>query len=397
MTPAAAVLAREAAHVAGDHHAVAWADAGLVAGRAFEFAAGALADEQRLGGRAARAHDQLVGDFVVDGDRFGRRVLRLGELRPGEAGVLGEHFGDRGVLELFVQLEPVFAHVGREVELVGAGDADQGHRDDARPDGAAFDVVEVVGGVDERPAEGRADDLRVQFGGIGGGELGSPLGRDRAAGVADQADLARAGEPGGGGGERGAQRVERVDPVDGAGGEVGFLALGVGHHDRVAGEQRGRDDRGLDVGDQPAEAEPAGDRVGGLVFVAQRVVEGLVGDDRGRPQAHRREQHRGDVHGRLADGAGGAVEQLHGGHGQRHAGHVVGERARLQHRPVGDAGQRRAAFVAVEGVFGGLERGPRGGRDERRPRRQRERQRHAQVPAPQPDRPHRRPVLPRFG
>ena len=42
-----AVLAGEAADVAGDHHAVALADPRLVRRRAFELAEGALADQER--------------------------------------------------------------------------------------------------------------------------------------------------------------------------------------------------------------------------------------------------------------------------------------------------------------------------------------------------------------
>src|SRR4029077_19298741 len=68
---ASAVSAGEGAHVAGDHHAVPWADAGLVARCPFEFAASALTDEQRRGRRSVSAHDLLVGYCHVHRDALG--------------------------------------------------------------------------------------------------------------------------------------------------------------------------------------------------------------------------------------------------------------------------------------------------------------------------------------
>ena len=224
------------------------------------------------------------------------------------------------------------------------------------PAEAAFDVVEVVGRVDEDAAHRRADQLRVDRGRVGRRQLGRPLGRDRAAGVTDQPDLLRRGEPGRRGGERRLQAVEGVDPVLGAGGEVGVLALGVGDDDGPPGEQLGPDQRRLDLGDRAAQGEPAGDRVGGLVDRVQRVVEGLVGDDLRGADAERRLQHRGDVHGRFAELRGRAIEQLHRRHRQRDADHVVAQGPRLEHGPRRDLRQRRGPGVAVEGIFFRLRR-----------------------------------------
>src|ERR1700737_627400 len=95
-----AVVAGERAHIAGDHHAVAGADALLVARSALELTVGALADEQRDGWRTAGAHDQLVGAAHVERQALGSRVLGADQLLPGQTLVAAEDVDDRRGLHL---------------------------------------------------------------------------------------------------------------------------------------------------------------------------------------------------------------------------------------------------------------------------------------------------------
>ena len=235
--------------------------------------------------------------------------------------------------------------------MEGSRDSDHRHRDHAGPDGAAFDVVQVVRGIDEHAAHRRADDARADVGRVGRRELGGPPGRDRATGIADQADLLCSCRSAGGRAEHRTQRIERVHPVLRARREICRLALGVGHHDGLPREQRGRDQARLRSRDQAAQRDPAGDGVRRLVFGIERVVEGLVGDDRGSAEAQRRLQHRGHVDRRRSRLTRRSIEQLHRFDRQRHARHMVGERPRLQHSAWRDVRQRRGAFVGVEGIL----------------------------------------------
>ena len=117
-----AIAAGERAHVAGDHHAVAGADARLVARRQLVLTVGALADEQRdrrlsnAVRNPAGAHDQLVDALDVERDALGSRVFGFGQFFPRQTPlrripVLAEDVDDRLGLHVVEELRALGAEV----------------------------------------------------------------------------------------------------------------------------------------------------------------------------------------------------------------------------------------------------------------------------------------------
>ena len=133
-------------------------------------------------------------------------------------------------------------------------DADHGHRDHACPD-AAIDVVEVVRGVDEHAAHGRADEARLMSRRVGRAQLGRPLGRDRAAGVADQPDLR--GRRDAGRGEASAARSESsvLMPYSGPAAKSAVWPSVSGDHDGCPASSAGTNSADSTLRDRAAERQ----------------------------------------------------------------------------------------------------------------------------------------------
>jgi hypothetical protein len=121
-----AEVAGQGTDVTGHHDPVAAPDAGLVAGGAFENAICPLADEHGNGGRSEAAGIELILDLDQDGNARGICILRLDQLGEREPGVLAEDIGYRGILKRVVQLKPVTAQVGLDVNTTKLGTAGKG-------------------------------------------------------------------------------------------------------------------------------------------------------------------------------------------------------------------------------------------------------------------------------
>ena len=197
-----AVAAGERAHVAGDHHAVAGADARLVARRPLVLTVGALADEQRDRRRSnavripAGAHDQLVDALDVERDALGSRVLGFGQVFPLQTPFVGFQYWPRTwTIDLVCISSKSFTPLALRYVLNSFSFSNAR----VMPTSAismtppqnrgALDVVQVVRRVDEQAAHGRADQSLVDVGRVGRGELGGPLGGERTAGVSEHRNL----------------------------------------------------------------------------------------------------------------------------------------------------------------------------------------------------------------
>ena len=273
-----AVVTSERAHIPGNHYAVAGADVLLISRGALELTVGALTDEQRDCRRTASTHDQLVRAADVEQQVLRSRVIGADQIPPLQTGVLTQHVDDRRGLHFVKNPLAVGAQVLRQfgLDLESAGDPDQRHRHDAGPEPGPLDVVQIVRRIDQHATYGRADQVLVGVGCVGGGQLGGPLGGDRTAGISEHRHLrvVRDGRRV----ERGADRIERVHSILGPRGEVGPLALGVGDDNRVpVGDERA-EDRRFDVGDDAAEPKSTPNRIGRLVVAVERVVGGLIRD-----------------------------------------------------------------------------------------------------------------------
>ncbi len=183
--------------------------------------------------------------------------------------------------------------------------------------------MQVVCRVDEQAAYRRADHAAVDVGRIGRCQFGGPFARDRTAGVSEQRNLRLARQRHCRSVERGADRIEGVHPVLGARGEVGSLALGVGHDHREALREKETEDRQLDVRNDAAERQAARDRIRRLIVAIKRIVGGLVRNHLRPVAVVQRLDDGGDVYRRLSGLARRPVEQLRGLQRGRDAQHVV--------------------------------------------------------------------------
>ena len=275
-------------------------------------------------------------------------VLLLQQLLDPQPRVVAVERPDALVLHLGHHLLAVLRGELAGLDAERAAQRHQHRRHHAGPAVAAVDVARVVREVDRDAADRGADDVELR--GVRRRELARPLAADRAARVAEQADLLAAGHAEVALG--GADAVEGVPAGLVAGHPVQVRTLEVGHGDGVALRRQGEDQRGLGVrqlGVLRARVTAA-QRVARRALVAEGVVEAEVGDQSGVERAGRVDDGR-HGRGRPAALVLGPVEQLGPRqHARAGPGHAHGDAAALEHGPPRHILERRRPGVGVERI-----------------------------------------------
>ncbi len=318
--PLTAVLVCQALHVLDDHHVVAGA---VGVPDAHEHR------HQRVARRAA--HDQLVDGPGERPDLEERVVLLLEQLLDPQPGIVAVERPDALVLDLGHHPLAVLRGELLRLDAERAAEGDQHRRHHAGPGVAAVDVARVVRQVDRNAADRGADDVELR--GVRRRELARPLPGDRAAGVADQADLLATGHAEVALG--GADAVEGVPAglVAGHPVQAGTLEVGHGHGVPLGREREHQPGLGVCQSGVRRSRVAALQRVARRALVAQGVVEAEV-TDQSEVERPGRVDHGGHGRRRTALLVLGPVEQLAGRHHPLPApGNADADGAGPEHRP----------------------------------------------------------------